>query len=1042
MPDKRFEAATALASLKTFQRRTVDYVFDRLYGDQDPVRQFLVADEVGLGKTMVARGVIARTIETLWDTTKRIDILYICSNQAIAAQNINRLNVLNRRELALPTRMTLIPLQVRGDQSLDANKVNFISLTPGTTFDLRSTTGVTQERALLLRMLEDRISRPRGLHNLLQVNAGVDRWNGAVRELTLQGVDQSIINRFRHDVESDAELFEELEAVCNLFPRRRETYPHELNQRRNALVGRLRGKLSHACIDALQPDLIIMDEFQRFRDLLHGETPAADLARELFDYSDGKGHAARTLLLSATPYRMLTLSGDEPDDGEHYRDFLETLTFLYGRVNGPGVAKKLEREMREFRGFLHALPGARPEAIAACQTVEQRLRKVMARTERVASTLERDSMVSERPMEITIQPADLRQAAAVSDVARALDAPDITEYWKSAPYLLNFMRDYALKRLLKENLDTPTPNLREALERARPAMLDHDRLDAYEPLEPANGRMRGLMDEVFGDGLDQHLWIPPSLAYCGSERAEPPLTKALIFSSWSMVPDAIAGILSYEAERRMGVGAAGQRYFGHVRPRPIQFRQDQSRLVAMRAMHLVYPSPTLARLADPLAIFGAHAETLSVEDMRKAVAERLRESVAALAERSGDTPDGRDWEWAAPAAIDAMAGANSVAWVNSPSGFAALGSEEGFREHVAELRSVATGRVFGPVPDTLIELLADVALGSPAVCALRALRRIAPDLDWDDHRLLKAANQVAWGFRTLFNQHDAVALLRKDDDDRYWRRVLTYGVEHNLQAVLDEYVHYLVDAEGLGAAPTSERVAGVSKAISGALAIRPSQIDVEDPGIDDKKLVINKFQMRGRFAMRLADYKDEEGGAARLGSVRDAFNSPFRPFVLATTSVGQEGLDFHPYCYRVYHWNLPGNPVDLEQREGRVHRFKGHAIRLNLAHHQVDVVRGQGTTPGDPWKAMFDAARAETEFDTDLIPYWIYEGPVKVERRVPMLPFSREARRLEWLKRSLTVYRLAFGQPRQEDLLEYLHSLLGADSAAEDLAELQIRLEP
>jgi len=54
-----------------------------------------------------------------------------------------------------------------------------------------------------------------------------------------------------------------------------------------------------------------------------------------------------------------------------------------------------------------------------------------------------------------------------------------------------------------------------------------------------------------------------------------------------MVPDAIASILSYEAERRMGVGASGQRYFGHVRPRPIQFRQNQGRLVAMRAMHLV-----------------------------------------------------------------------------------------------------------------------------------------------------------------------------------------------------------------------------------------------------------------------------------------------------------------------------------------------------------------------------------------------------------------------------------------------------------------------
>ena len=67
---------------------------------------------------------------------------------------------------------------------------------------------------------------------------------------------------------------------------------------------------------------------------------------------------------------------------------------------------------------------------------------------------------------------------------------------------------------------------------------------------------------------------------------------------------------------------------------------------------------------------------------------------------------------------------------------------------------------------------------------------------------------------------------------------------------------------------------------------------------------------------------------------------------------------------------------------------------------------------------------------------------MKVERRVPMLPFSREVRRLEWLKRSLTVYRLAFGQPRQEDLLEYLHSLMGTAMPAEDLADLQICLEP
>ncbi|WP_197729927.1 hypothetical protein [Rhizobium ruizarguesonis] len=80
--------------------------------------------------------------------------------------------------------------------------------------------------------------------------------------------------------------------------------------------------------------------------------------------------------------------------------------------------------------------------------------------------------------------------------------------------------------------------------------------------------------------------------------------------------------------------------------------------------------------------------------------------------------------------------------------------------------------------------------------------------------------------------------------------------------------------------------------------------------------------------------------------------------------------------------------------------------------------------------------------ETGLIPYWIYEGSVQVERRVPMLPYSRELTRLAWLKRSVTVYRLAFGQPRQDDLLDYLQSVAGDGMDTSLLDELQIRLEP
>lgn len=120
-------ADQAMIGLKDFQRETVNYVFERLYGSGHTNR-FLVADEVGLGKTLVARGIIAKTIEHLQteNPDNRIDILYVCSNGAIASQNINRLKVAESGDFALPTRLTYLPKQVH---SLRRNAVNFLSTT-------------------------------------------------------------------------------------------------------------------------------------------------------------------------------------------------------------------------------------------------------------------------------------------------------------------------------------------------------------------------------------------------------------------------------------------------------------------------------------------------------------------------------------------------------------------------------------------------------------------------------------------------------------------------------------------------------------------------------------------------------------------------------------------------------------------------------------------------------------------------------------------------------------------------------------------------
>lgn len=147
----RLAVAPILSRLRDFQRRTVEYVFRRMYLDEDCTARFLVADEVGLGKTLVAKGIIAKAIRHLEEKgLKRIDIIYVCSNAAIAKQNINRLNIYGNRRFTMATRLTLLPEDLK---DLKDNRINFISLTPGTAFDMKNRGGVMAERRVLYQML-------------------------------------------------------------------------------------------------------------------------------------------------------------------------------------------------------------------------------------------------------------------------------------------------------------------------------------------------------------------------------------------------------------------------------------------------------------------------------------------------------------------------------------------------------------------------------------------------------------------------------------------------------------------------------------------------------------------------------------------------------------------------------------------------------------------------------------------------------------------------------------------------------------------------
>ena len=360
----------------------------------------------------------------------------------------------------------------------------------------------------------------------------------------------------------------------------------------------------------------------------------------------------------------------------------------------------------------------------------------------------------------------------------------------------------------------------------------------------------------------------------------------------------------------------------------------------------------------------------------------------------------------------------------------------------------------GRPPEDLLDVLTKCALASPAVVALRSLLRLYPgmDLKGSSRWLLVSAAEIAMGFRTLFNLPESMTLirsLRPSEDSRYWESVLDYSIGGNLQSVMDEYVHTVRESLGLIDAKPKDVFRQVGEEITTAVSIRTVSLDFDEIHVAASKMTarFDRHSIRCRFALRFGDGKsEEEGSETRADQVRSAFNSPFRPFILATTSIGQEGLDFHQYCHEIYHWNLPSNPVDLEQREGRIHRYKGHVIRRNVAQkHPLASLANLVGHLDDPWKVIFElASQDRAEDQNDLVPFWIFElaDGHNVDRHIPALPLSRDREHLENLRKTLVAYRMVLGQPRQEDLVRYLEDRLGVDLKPEDLLKYRIDLSP
>ena len=1061
--------------LKDFQAETVKHV-DYLFRNKQ--NHVLVADEVGMGKTLIGRGVIVKTarqkIEEKCDLFK---VVYICSNQNIANQNIRKLDITGRNivESVSDTRLSMQHLKIMEQTSDEAIKDGFIQLiplTPETSFKMTSGGGSVQERALIfaiLKRIPDFKAYVKTLENFMIYGAiksweSSEKYNYESRVAQCEEATGGIYPKNIIDKICSEEFKETIDILMNHLKDRR--YKREPSYSDYAVMNKLRVMFAKISVSMLEPDLVIMDEFQRFKFLISDEdSEIGILAKRFFS-----GRNTKVLLMSATPYKLYYTPEeiDESRGHEHFEEFLQVMKFIF---NDEEKYTEFDEIWKNYSVVLRETKLVDTTVIELKNLAEDAMYQGVSRTERISvmdsgDFIDDDSIkyhlqVNENDINSYIQMSSLLSNAKVGDTCPI-------DYVKSCPYLMSFMRKYKIKEQIERYYRKNKYELES--ERVQNLLwLSRSKISKYEELPKTNARLEALKEKVFINGAEKYLWIPPSMPYYemqGVYKNSKGFSKILVFSAWEMVPRMIGVMLSYEAERltvgklvnqiknkdikNTGYFAKGTRKYPSPR---LRFNTSNGEVRGMNLLTLIYPSKVLADMYSPIESFNKHE---SLKDIEKSIRRRLTGKLRILEEKYRDfskKKEDKRWYYLAPILMDGFDytkdwAENILANQNTDSEYETFDvadnpkdkGNEGFKAHIKKLQNYLEYREeihLGRMPDDLLETLINMVLGSPAVCIYRS-----------NLGNREMATSLAKIFIKNFNLPESTAIIdlaygRCRDDNSHWQNVLKYCKDGCFQAMIDEYIHMLRESVG-SQGDNYKNSTVIYNMMVDSLNIRTVTY-VVDTYVDFKKRITGtnetgaECRIRSSYAVGFGNEKgDNSKTVIRKENIRNAFNSPMRPFVLATTSIGQEGLDFHNYCRIIMHWNLPSNPIDLEQREGRVNRYKCLAIRQNVADKY-----GKNTLfEKDIWKELFEAAVKERkEGQSELIPFWCFgkNQSIKIERLVPMYLLSKDELNYERLIKILSLYRLTLGQSRQEELLEYLFKEFRDTS---ELKKLFIDLSP
>lgn len=967
-----------MTELAPFQRATVDAAARRLSGDRP--RRFLVADEVGLGKTVIARAVA----EQLKGRSKRFNVMYLCPSLEIAGQNrpkfVSLTGIEEKAYLPGGDRLALVP----GSPPSEANGYRIFAFTPETSlpgWKPGPRTGRKAERCLIRSVLarypdiEEAVlalDAERDARPLLEDTAALDGF-------TYVGIDRALRDVFAC---GDGEA---LGPKVTGWLQRGDTGLAEF-------IARARSALALATLRSktFRPDLVILDEFHRYADLILPrpvvggkdiERERAAVHRLLVDELTAGPEAPALLLLSATPYRLRRLDGEELHAVEHYRALIDLAGFL---TDDQGARQQVEEAMRAYHD---ALLEPDPEKVrtslrAAKQRIETILQPVVSRTERA---LVHEEDLFDRPATpVVVEPEDLRVFRHFAKAACAVDAKWAgwtPAMWSSIPYPTQTLHGYAL-----------WPKLRHAT--GQPALAGSGRGQLAHP------QLRKLA-EIAGDPRQLTLpWQPPTAPWWRLEgpwsAAKRQPGKTLLFSRWKAAPTAISALLSLQI-------TGGMRKPGSKPPVPL-LRPGGGEAGPLLGLFMQWP--TLSHAIEPTKTGGGSiraVRTKARDDLRQFLEEK----------RITLTGKGKRATWLVACALERHLSRQGFNRMKSAVLIANTGRGGLAWDDIEATTSISPGELLA---------LADLLISSPGAIVARCARRHS--VPFDTAKEARAVFAFAWGRLRSYLGHRTFAdtILSASDRKRYPDALCDAMLKGGFEAVLDEQMGILGqlgDAKGLQ----------IIDRLSASLMDRPGLVRLRRGKADARIPVQAVVPFSGGEQRRTSKGK---GGKLRSDGLRQAFNSPFWPHILCTTSVGQEGLDFHLWCRRLVHWDLPSDPVDFEQREGRIARYGSLAVRQSLAsaHGRQALAEAKRTSP---FLGILRIAREQPAGGTGLERWWLPANG-RPESISFDWKFSLRSVRKERMLKDLLLYRLALGQPEPDAFVKMLRRIDADAAEARSLA--------